>query len=82
MPYILEVQKYINETATHIGYMKKQFNEKREAQIYYDINNTHMRSLNKYNNTVSDWDPNTMLRYIIHEINDILTIDNFSNINL
>jgi len=80
MPYILEVQKYAEDDGyIHIGYLKKIFDEKNDACIYYKTNNNHMRSLNEYNSNCSDWDPKTGLRYVIRKYNnEMLTIDRFN----
>ena len=77
MWYILEVQRFDsdghlqhpewNGKAEHIGYMNKLFRTKNEAVNYYDIHNHHMRSLNAHNTWISDWDPNTRLRYVVRK---------------
>jgi hypothetical protein len=77
MPYILEVQYFDvdghlhhpewNGKAEHIGYMNKLFTTKNKACYYYDNHNPHMRSLNAHNNWISDWDPNTRLRYVVRK---------------
>ena len=52
---------------------------KKDAILYYDRHNPHMRSLNAHNNYKSDWDPNTKLLYILREDYGIIaTIDPFS----
>jgi hypothetical protein len=68
--YILEVQEFIPEPLQdkgflHVGYMNRIFTSKIEAIEYYDKYNIHMRSINRYANLCSDWDPNTNLRYIV-----------------
>lgn len=75
--YILEIQRFDidghiehpewNGKAEHISYMNKLFKTKKEACDYYDKNNPHMRSLNRHNTWVSDWDPNSCLRYIVRK---------------
>ena len=90
--YVLEVVKFITEREgeegwqklggkfKHIGYMKAKFKTKKDAVLYYDRHNPHMRSINAHNNYKSDWDPNTKLLYIVREdkhIND--TINTFSD---
>ena len=89
--YCLEVVEFIEEKDgdngwlvqggkfKHIGYMKKTFKTKKDAALYYDKHNPHMRSLNAHNTYISDWDPNTKLLYIVRD--DYLinaTIDCFS----
>lgn len=77
MLYILEVQRYCGNDyieqpewigkTEHVGYMNKIFISKQQACDYYDNFNPHMRSLNTYNNWISDWDPETHLIYIVRE---------------
>ena len=83
--YLLEVQYYIenwekeiNGKFEHVGYMNKIFKNKNEAIKYYNEKNPHMRNINIHGNCVSDWDPNTRLRYIIREYNgEIMKIEPF-----
>lgn len=83
MPYILEVQKYkphpeMDGRFEHIGYMNILFSTKMDACRYYDKYNPHMRSLNGHNTWVSDWDPNTELRFLVRKYNsECLKIDPF-----
>lgn len=68
--YILEVQKWIQEPLEdkgyiHVGYMDKVFTSKLSAIVYYDEHNPHMRPINAFANSCSDWDPKTYLRYIV-----------------
>jgi hypothetical protein len=70
--YVLEVQKFVMEPLEdkgfyRIGYMNKIFTTKKQAIRYYDSNNSHLRSINIFNNCISDWDPNSFLRYRIRE---------------
>jgi len=89
--YVLEICEFITEREgdngwlaqggkiKHIGYMKGKFKTKRDAVSYYDRHNPHMRSLNAYENYISDWDPDNKLLYIVRD--DYLintTIDCFS----
>lgn len=77
MPYILEVQRFDsdghlqhpewNGKAEHIGYMNKLFRTKSEACRYYDNHYPRMRSLNAHNTWISDWEPNTRLRYVVRK---------------
>jgi hypothetical protein len=77
MPYILEVQRFDieghlthpewNGKFEHVGYMNNFFKTKKQASVYYDKFNPHMRSLNAHKNWKSDWDPKTKLRYIVRE---------------
>ena len=77
--WMLEVQRFDDETwkqfleseeiswigkFVHVGYMKKRFPTQKAAAEYYNAHNTHMRALNAHNTWKSDWDPNTLLRYI------------------
>lgn len=48
----------------HVGYMKQRFITKNAAAAYYDAHNPHLRPLMAHSTGVSDWDPNTRLRYI------------------
>lgn len=86
--YVLEVQKYIQDTQEasqkngkfeHIGYMKKLCKTKKEACDYYDAHiRTGLRNLNAQNTYVSDWDPQTLLRYVVRPYNgETLTINAF-----
>lgn len=64
--YVLEVVKYEeNNDPIHVGYMQIIFNNIKEARDYYNENNQHMRQLKKYNDFMSDCDPDTNLAYII-----------------
>lgn len=77
--YVLEVLKFIDEKygdegwlklgtkLKHIGYMKGRFRTKKDAVLYYDKHNPHMRSLNAHNEYISDYDPNTKLLYIVRK---------------
>ena len=70
--FILEVQKLFNSPKEskrfeHVGYMKKIFKSKKDAENYYNENNQHMQGINRYNTYCSDWDPLTKLRYIIRK---------------
>lgn len=72
--YILEVQQYnphelLNGRFRHVGYMNLVFKTKKLACEYYDKNNPEMRSLNAHNHWVSDWNPETYLRYLVREFN-------------
>jgi hypothetical protein len=70
--YMLEVQyfhddkySYSNTRFTHLGYITKIFKSKKDASNYYNQHNPHMKPLNECESQVSDYDPNTKLRYII-----------------
>jgi hypothetical protein len=84
MSYILEVQKFIqhpleNKGFQHVGYMKRSFKTKKEACEYYDLHNPRMRKLNAHNTYISDWDPDTHLRYVVRSFDrEILTIEPFN----
>jgi len=77
--YVLEVLEFITQKdgddgwlaqcgkIKHIGYMRKKFETKKQAVMYYDKHNPHMRSLNAHGNYRSDWDPNTKLLYIVRD---------------
>lgn len=79
MPYVLEVQRFDinghtihpewNGKAEHIGYMNKIFKTKNDACNYYNNHHPHMRSLNAHNTWISDWEPNTKLRYVVRNFN-------------
>ena len=90
MIYVLEVQRFEvnghidhpewNGKFEHIGYMNKLFRSKNDAALYYNINNIHMRNLNSHNTWISDWDPNTFLRYIVRKYDgEYLKIHPFNN---
>jgi hypothetical protein len=81
MTFILEVQKFNSDGKNeHVGYMDKVFNSKSEARDYYDKYNSHMLSLNAYNNWRSEMDPNTNLLYVVREhLNEYLKITPFEN---
>lgn len=64
MTYILEVQKFNSDGKNeHVSYMNKIFNSKSDARDYYNKYNSHMLSLNAYNNWRSEMNPNTNLIY-------------------
>jgi hypothetical protein len=77
--YVLEVVRFITDRDgengwlnkgtkfEHVGYMKKRFRTKKEACVYYDNNNKHMRALNAHNTYKSDCDPNTKLVYVVRD---------------
>jgi hypothetical protein len=77
--YILEVQRFEkngdiehpewNGKFDHVGYINKLFYTKNAASLYYNNHNTHMRELNVNNTWTSDWDPNTLLRYVVRRYN-------------
>jgi hypothetical protein len=78
MPYVLEVQKYVNSLSEHVGYMNKVFRTKQEACEYYDKHNPHMRKLNTHKSLRSDWDPTTHLLYVVRSYySEILDIQPF-----
>jgi hypothetical protein len=81
MTFILEVQKFNSDGKNeHVGYIDKVFNSKSEARDYYDKYNSHMLSLNAYNNWRSEMDPNTNLIYVVREhLNEYLKIAPFEN---
>jgi hypothetical protein len=66
-PYVLEVLKFGRPYNTHVGYMDKLFKTKQEAINYYNLHNSHMRRLNAFGASRSDWDPNTQLLYVVRE---------------
>lgn len=83
--YMLETQEFITNKNgitkgfAHVGYMKAIFNFEDEASSYYDTYNPHMRSLNAHKTMCSDWDPKTMLRYIVRIYHgEILTLSPFN----
>ena len=79
--YVLEVVRYIKDydeadakggNLEHMGYMKAKFRTKKDAALYYDRHNPHMRNLNAHGTWRSDWDPNTCLMYIVREDHALL----------
>lgn len=80
-PYVLEVQYRIPDSTVslddikdihhgkylHIGYMRKIFKTKGDIIEYYDKHNMKlgMRSINAHGSMVSDWNPDTRLRYLV-----------------
>lgn len=68
MVYVLEVVKYEeNKDPVHVGYMQIVFSDIKQARLYYNENNKHMRQLKKHNDFMSDCDPSTNLAYIIRK---------------
>jgi hypothetical protein len=66
--FVLEVLRHEpGQYLCHVGYMDKIFDTKEEAIQFYDSHNPHMRSLNARNTFISDWDPETMLMYVIRD---------------
>lgn len=68
--WILEAQEFIPcQGFRHVGYVSRVFKKKKDACDYYDIHNPDMRSLNAHNTWVSDWHPETKLRYVVRKYN-------------
>jgi hypothetical protein len=77
--YVLEVQIFIPKAVKlgtqctgnyiHVGYMNYVFKTKTRAAEYYNRYNPHMKSLSKNSKWVSDWDPDTHLRYVVRTYN-------------
>lgn len=74
--YVLEVQQFINHLDErkslkgifrHVGIMDIVFCSKEEAIQYYNIHNPHMRALNAHGGDSSDWDPETLMRYVVRK---------------
>ena len=73
--YVLEVLRHLPEKYgydgcsqdKHVGYMRAKFKTKEDACSYYDRYNPHMRRLNAYNTYASDWDPATLLWYVVRK---------------
>lgn len=71
--YTLEVLEYqpfeegseCTAVYKHVGYMDARFRTKEDADSYYNRHNTHMRPLNAHNTWTSDWDPHTLLAYVV-----------------
>ena len=84
--YVLEVVKFITAKESnsgckqqHVGYMKLKFKSKDDAHFYYDKHNPHMRKINAFGTSESDWDPYTTLKYIVREDYTLIeTIEPFS----
>lgn len=85
--YMLEVLRYIKDfderlaksgCLEHVGYMTQKFATAKKAIEFYDQHNPHMRSINAHRTWCSDWDPDTMLQYIIREFHgEVGTISGF-----
>lgn len=76
MVYILEAQRFVdlnerkdlNGVFQHMGYVNKLFRSKNSACAYYDSHNKmRMRSLNAHGTWISDWHPETRLRYRVRK---------------
>tara|TARA_B110000211_G_C13875386_1_gene462691 strand:- start:330 stop:632 length:303 start_codon:yes stop_codon:yes gene_type:complete len=65
---ILAPTSQVGGKFVHIGYVKKQFLNKKAAAEHYNALNPHMRALNAHGTWKSDWDPNTQLRYIVERL--------------
>lgn len=84
--YMLEVQLYSRFSCQdrdgifrHIGYMNKVFHSKEEACRYHDLHMPNGRKINAHGDYVSDWDPQTYLRYVVRRYNyEVLTIPPFA----
>lgn len=65
--YVLEVQRFNRSDSffDHVGYMNKLFSSKKKACDYYALHNPGMRGLNAHGHWASDWDPETLLRYVL-----------------
>jgi hypothetical protein len=81
MGYVLEVVKFHgNGDSTHrnkypmehIGYMDAVFKTKKNASDYYAQHNPHMRAMGTFSSWKSDWDPDTLLMYIVRTNHCIL----------
>ena len=68
MPYMLEVQHYVDHVYIHLGYMDMVFETSQQACYYYDTYNPHMRSLfDSKPAGRSDIDPTTNYRFVVRE---------------
>ena len=78
--YMLEIQRYVqSEGFEHVGYMNTLFRSKDSAAHYYNVNNPHLRNLNRRVNWKSDWDPTTRLRAVVRKYNgEIMTINTYN----
>lgn len=84
--YMLEVQIFSRLSCQerdggfrHIGYMNKVFRSQEDACRYHDLHRPNCRGINAHGNYVSDWDPQTNLRYVVRRYHyEVLTIPPFT----
>jgi hypothetical protein len=77
MSFVLEVVRFVLDHVgdtkfQHVGYMRAAFRTRGDACAYYDRHNPHMRALNAHGTWTSDWDPSTLLAYIVREDCDVI----------
>ncbi|MAA78333.1 MAG: hypothetical protein CL916_03665 [Deltaproteobacteria bacterium] len=77
--FCLEVQKFTDQGFAHVGYMNALFYTSEDADAYYKIHNKHMRGITQgYQDSHSDEDPDSHLRYVIRKYdNEICNVTPF-----